>query len=172
MWIIFKIFVEFVTTLLLLFIFFFFFGPGGRWDLSSLPGIKHAPPTGEGKVSTTEPPENSHAWNLKCSLYQLVLNIFHQCQPLLLPLVPQMEFATTKSMTCGRGTINCQSINLLNSFLFQCVLFQSSKLFKDVIYIYIHIQFSPSPASLPLILILHHNPAVENYLWHFKILHQ
>ena len=50
MWALFRVFIEFVTTLLLFYVLVFW--PQGMWDLSSLTGIKPAPP--EGEVSTVD----------------------------------------------------------------------------------------------------------------------
>ena len=58
MWTIFKVFIEFVTTLLLFYVFWFFgreaCGVSAPW-----PGVEPAPPALEGKVLTTGPPGKS-----------------------------------------------------------------------------------------------------------------
>ena len=55
MWIILKIFIEFVTILLLFYVLDFW--PRGMWDPQ--PGIQPAPPAVEGEVLMTGPPEKS-----------------------------------------------------------------------------------------------------------------
>ena len=59
MWTIFKVFIEFFTTLLLFYVLFCFVFDHKTWDLSSPPGIEPASPALEGKVLTTGPPEKS-----------------------------------------------------------------------------------------------------------------
>ena len=54
MWIIFKVFIEFVTKLLLFFVLAFW--PPGMWDLSSQPGIKPVTTALEYEVLTTGSP--------------------------------------------------------------------------------------------------------------------
>ena len=56
MWTIFKVFIEFVTTLLLLFMFF---GCEACGILASQPGIEPVPPALEGEVLTTGLPGKS-----------------------------------------------------------------------------------------------------------------
>ena len=58
MWVIFKVFIEFVTTLLLFYILGFF----GRETCGILvlrPGIERVPPVSESEVLTTGPPGKS-----------------------------------------------------------------------------------------------------------------
>ena len=55
---IFKVFIEFVTTLLLFFMFWFF-GPEAYGILVSPTGIEPAFPVLQGEVLTTEPPGKS-----------------------------------------------------------------------------------------------------------------
>ena len=56
MWTIFKVFIEFITTLLL----FWFIGREACGILAPWPGIDPAPPALEGEVLTTGPPGKSH----------------------------------------------------------------------------------------------------------------
>ena len=57
MWIICKVFTEFITILLLYYVLVFWLQ--GMWDLSSLPGIEHASLALEGEVLTTGWPGKS-----------------------------------------------------------------------------------------------------------------
>ena len=57
MWIICKVFTEFITILLLYYVLVFWLQ--GMWDLSSLPGIEHASLALEGEVLTTGSPGKS-----------------------------------------------------------------------------------------------------------------
>ena len=66
MWTIFKVFIEYFTTLLLFYFlgfffpfFFFFFALWACGILASQPGIELSPPALEGKVLTTGPPRKS-----------------------------------------------------------------------------------------------------------------
>ena len=70
MWIIFKVFTEFVTILLPFCVWFF--GPGHMWDLrppTPPPGIKPTPLALEGKVLTTGPPGKSPRVHFKASSF-------------------------------------------------------------------------------------------------------
>ena len=58
MWTIFKVFIEFVTTLLLFFMFWFF-GPEACGILVSPTGIEPVSSVLQGEVLTTEPPGKS-----------------------------------------------------------------------------------------------------------------
>ena len=57
MLIIFKVPIEFTTTLFLFYILVFW--PWGMWDPSFQPGIEPTPPALESEVSTTAPPGKS-----------------------------------------------------------------------------------------------------------------
>ena len=61
MWIIFNVFIEFVTVLLLLFIVWFF-SLKICGILASWPGIEPTAPAVEGEVLTTGPPGKSPLW--------------------------------------------------------------------------------------------------------------
>ena len=65
--IIFKVFIEFVTIMLLLYVLGFW--PWSMWDLSSQPGIEHAPLALEGKVLTTGLPRKSQVYSLLLSFF-------------------------------------------------------------------------------------------------------
>ena len=72
MWTIFKVFIEFVTTLFLYFVWFF--GREACGILGPRPGIKPAHPILEGEILTTGPPGKSpdccfYLWNKSSSGY-------------------------------------------------------------------------------------------------------
>ena len=56
-WTVFQIFIELVTILLLFYVLVFWLR--GMWDLLPQPGIEPKPPTLDGRVLTTGPPEKS-----------------------------------------------------------------------------------------------------------------
>ena len=92
MWIIFKIFIEFATTLLLFYVFWFF-GPKACDILAPRPGIEPSPSVLEGEIITTGSPEKYPSTSLLlCSfnfycLHHLVTFYMVYClSPTLLPL--------------------------------------------------------------------------------------
>ena len=61
MWIIFKVFIELVTTLFLFFMFWYF-GRKAHGILAFWPGADHIPPVLEGAGLTSGPPGESQAF--------------------------------------------------------------------------------------------------------------